>query len=171
MEEQPQGAAVGAENTPNTQERFAIQKIYTKDVSLETPNSPQIFKEQWKPNVEFEMSTQTNVVGDNVYENVLRLTVTAKIEDKTAFLIEVHQAGIFTLMNFTKERLDYMFNGFCPNILFPYARESISTLVSRGGFQQLILSPINFDVVYAQQLQARAAKQQQEQANQASTTT
>jgi len=161
-EEQAQGTA-GAENTPNTQEKFAIQKIYTKDISLETPNSPQIFKEVWKPNIEFEMSTQTNTLSENVYENVLRLTVTAKIEDKTAFLIEVHQAGIFTLMNFTNARLDYMFNGFCPNILFPYARENISTLVSRGGFQQLVLSPVNFDAVYAQQLQARAKQQQEGQ--------
>jgi len=164
MEDQAQGtASANTENTQNTQERFAIQKIYTKDFSLETPNSPQIFKEVWKPNVEFEMSTQTNELSENVYENVLRMTVTAKLEDKTAFLVEVHQAGIFTLMNFTKERLDYMFNGFCPSILFPYARESISTLVSRGGFHPLVLSPINFDAVYAQQLQARAKQQQEAQ--------
>jgi preprotein translocase subunit SecB len=155
MEDQPQ-TETGADN----QEKFAIQKIYTKDVSLETPNSPQMFREQWKPVVEFEMSTQTQLVSENVYENVLRLTVTAKIDDKTAFLVEVNQAGIFTLMNFSKERMDYMFNGFCPNILFPYARENISGLIARGGFQPLILSPINFDAVFAQQLQARAKQQE-----------
>ena len=160
MEDQPQVVA-GTEDA--NQEKFAIQKIYTKDLSLETPNSPQIFKDPWKPQVEFEMSTQSNLLSENVYENVLRMTVTAKIDDKTAFLVEVHQAGIFTLMNFTKERLDYMFNGFCPSILFPYARENISTMVARGGFQPLILSPINFDAVYAQQVQARAKKQQEGQ--------
>jgi len=160
MEEQPQIGA-GAENA--NQEKFAIQKIYTKDISVETPNSPQIFRDPWKPNIEFEMSTQTNLISENVYENVLRLTVTAKLEDKTAFLVEVNQAGIFTLVNFSKERLDYMFNGFCPGILFPYARENISTLISRSGFQQLVLSPINFDAVYAQQLQARTKQQQEGQ--------
>lgn len=156
MEDQPQ-TRTGAENA--NQEKFAIQKIYTKDISLETPNSPQIFREQWKPAIEFEMSIQTQSLSENVYENVLRITVTAKIEDKTAFLVEVNQAGIFTLMNFSQEKMDYMFNGFCPGILFPYARENISTVISRAGFQPLVLSPINFDAVYAQQIQARAKQQ------------
>ena len=154
------------EDTPNpekngtTQEQFGIQNIYVKDISLETPNSPQIFKQQWKPQMELELSNKINRLDDGGYEVVLNITATVKAAEKTAFLVEIHQAGIFTMSGFTEEKLSYMLNSYCPMILFPYARETISNLVTRGGFQPLWLAPINFDALYAQQLQQ---KQQQNQ--------
>ncbi len=160
------------ENTPNpanvgetTQEHFGIQNIYIKDISFETPNSPQIFKEQWKPELELEMSNEVNSLDKGTYEVVLNLTATVKIGEKTAFLAEVHQAGIFALTGFSQEQLSYMLHGYCPNILFPFARETVANLVSRGGFQPLWLAPINFDALYAEQLQQKQQKAQQPTAN------
>jgi preprotein translocase subunit SecB len=154
------------EKTPNpaeadtaTQEEFGIQNIYTKDISFEAPNSPQIFMEQWKPHLELEMSTDINKLNEDIYEVVLSITATAKLgEEKTAFLVEVHQAGLFVLKGFAENKLSYMLHSYCPNILFPFVRETISNLVTRGGFQLPLLAPINFDALYTQQLQQ---KQQQ----------
>ena len=157
------------EDTPNqakndtTQEQFGIQNIYVKDISFETPNSPQIFTQQWKPQIDLELSNHINRLNEGVYEVVLNITATAKVAEKTAFLVEIHQAGIFTLNGFAEDKLPYMLNSYCPTILFPYARETISNLVARGGFQPLLLAPINFDGLYAQQLQ------QQQQPNQTPT--
>jgi preprotein translocase subunit SecB len=137
------------------QEKFAIQNIYVKDLSFEAPNSPQIFMEQWKPQLELEMSNQINQLNEELYEVVLNLTATVKVADKTAFLVELHQAGIFTLVGFPDDKLSYMLNSYCPNILFPFARETVSNAVTRGGFQPLWLAPINFDALYAQQLQKK----------------
>jgi preprotein translocase subunit SecB len=148
-----------------TQEQFGIQNIYVKDISFETPHSPQIFREQWKPQLEMEMSNDVNNLNEGVYEVVLNLTVTVKIGEKTAFLVEIHQAGIFAMKNIPNDKVSYMLNSYCPNILFPYARETISGLVAKGGFQPLWLAPINFDVLYAQRLQ----KQKQQQQNQSPT--
>lgn len=152
------------EGTPNqadaaTQEQFGIQNIYIKDVSFESPNSPQIFTEQWKPQLELEMSNNINKLNEDVYEVVLNLTATVKAGEKNAFLAEVHQGGIFTLKGFAQDKLSYMLNSYCPNILFPYARETVSNIVTRGGFQPVWLAPLNFDALYAQRIQ----QQQQQQ--------
>lgn len=148
------------ENTPNpaqadaaTQEQFGIQSVYIKDISFETPNSPQILMEQWKPQLEMEISNDINRLQEDLYEVVLNITATVKVGEKTAFLIEVHQAGIFILKAFAQDKLSYMLQSYCPNILFPFARELISNIVTRGGFQPLVLAPINFDALYAQHQQ------------------
>lgn len=150
-------------NAEQNQQQFAIQKIYCKDVSFETPNSPQIFAEQAQPEIGIDLNTTVNVLTDkSVYEVVVRITVTAKTAENTAFLAEVHQAGIFNISGFDKPNLDGMLGSYCPNILFPYAREAVSDLVAKGGFPQLILQPVNFDAMYAQHLQAQ---QQQSEEN------
>jgi preprotein translocase subunit SecB len=135
-----------------SQPGFGIQRIYVKDLSFEAPSTPEIFKTEWTPQVDFNLHTSFSNITDDAYEVVLQITVTAKLKDKTAFLIEVKQAGIFTVKGFTKEQLDPMLGSFCPNILFPYARELISTTISRGSFPPLYLAPINFDALYQEQL-------------------
>lgn len=138
--------------TPNGPQ-FAIQRIYTKDLSFETPNSPTIFTEKWEPQVNVDLNSSGNRLGEGLYEVILSLTVTAKLGEKTAYLVEVQQAGVFTMEGFSEQELGSMLHSYCPNILFPYAREVISDLVSKGSFPQLLLAPINFDALYAQHLQ------------------
>jgi preprotein translocase subunit SecB len=142
----------------NTGPEFAIQRIYAKDISFETPNSPEIFKTEEQPAVGLEINSSAYKLADDVHEVVLKLTVTTKVKDKTAFLVELHQAGIFTLKGFNQEQLKHMLASFCPNILFPYAREAISDLVSRGSFPPLYLAPINFDALYHQHLEKEKQK-------------
>jgi len=132
---------------------FTIQRIYVKDVSYEAPNSPSIFREEWKPEVNVDLQTRTDKLEEGIHDVVLHLTVTVKMGDKTAFLVEVHQAGIFTLKGFTEEQLGHALGSMCPNILYPYAREAISDIVTRGGFPQLLLAPVNFDALYLQHLE------------------
>lgn len=132
--------------TPN----FEIQRIYVKDSSYEAPNTPHTFTEDWKPEVQLNLETKSSRVQDNVHEVVLSVTATVTSSKKSAFLVEVHQAGIFMITGFPNDQLHHMLGSFCPNILFPYAREMISDLVVRGGFPQLILAPVNFDALYAQ---------------------
>ncbi len=131
---------------------FAIQRIYVKDSSFESPESPSIFREQWEPKVNIDLQTSSNLLEGDVYEVVLGVTVTVKIKEKTAFLAETKQAGIFSIGQFNDEQRNQLLGSFCPNILFPYARETITSLVTRGGFPQLYLAPINFDAVYQQQM-------------------
>ena len=140
------------------QQTFDIQRIYIKDTSFESPNAPAIFRDnQWQPEVNIDLQTKTNALEDNTHEVTLTVTVTAKKEDKTIFLIEVQQSGVFTLDGFDKEQLGHMLGSFCPNILFPYAREVVSDLSVRGGFPPLYLTPVNFDALYAQHLQQQQA--------------
>jgi preprotein translocase subunit SecB len=141
------------ETSTNIQEEFGIQNIYVKDISFETPNSPQIFMEKWEPKMEYEISTSIKSLEEKVFEVVLNITVTVKAEEKTAFLVEVHQAGIFVVSGFAEDQLKYMLNTYCPTILYPYAREMISSVVTKGGFQPLLLAPINFEALYAEQQQ------------------
>ncbi len=141
------------------QQQFVIQKIFCKDISFETPNSPQIFTEKWEPELKVDLHTAVNPLADNVFEVILTVTATVKTGDKTAFLAEVQQAGIFNVSGFEKEQTDQMLGSYCPNLLFPYVREVISELVNKGGFPQLILQPVNFDAVYAQHLQQRQAQE------------
>jgi len=151
------------QDNANNDMEFVIQKIYCKDLSFETPNSPDVFRHQWQPEVNLQVSNAAATLAENVHEIVLSLTVTAKLEDKTAYLVEVQQAGIFTLKGYNQQEMGAMVGAFCPNILFPYARETISDLVARGGFPQLLLAPVNFDLLYQQHLQQQAQQQQQEQ--------
>ena len=136
-----------------TKQQFIIQKIYSKDVSFETPNSPKLFTEKWEPELKVDLHTAIIPLSDSVFEVVLTVTATVKVEDKIAFLAEVQQAGIFNITGFDKPQLDGMLGSYSPNILFPYAREIISDLVNKGGFPQLILQPVNFDAIYSQHLQ------------------
>lgn len=142
--------------TEENNKEFGIQKIYIKDVSFETPNSPEIFREQWQPDINLQLNNNTKTIEENVHEVTLTLTVTAKLGDKTAFLIEVQQAGIFNIKGYSEQEMGAMAGAYCPNILFPYAREAISDVVTRGGFPQLLLAPINFDALYQQHLQQGA---------------
>jgi len=140
------------------QQQFSIQKIYLKDVSFESPNSPAVFSGEWKPEVNVQLNTEIKGLENNMHEVTLSVTVTARQQDKTAFLVEVKQAGLFQLAGFEQEQLGGMLGAYCPETLFPYAREAISDLVSKGGFPQLLLSPVNFNALYMQhQQQAQAA--------------
>lgn len=140
-----------AATTPQVE--FVLQRIYIKDISFESPNSPLIFLENWQPAVELEVQNMSNKLDDDNYDIVMKLKVTTKIGEKVAYLIEVQQAGIFTIKNVNDDQLKGIFNALCPSILFPYAREAITTAVSHGGFPQLVLAPINFEALYQQQLQ------------------
>ena len=140
--------------TNSTDAQFAIQRIYTKDISFETPSSPDIFKATGQPQMQLNVGTKNKKLDEKIFEVVLSLTVTTKVSDKTAYLIEVHQAGIFYIDNVPDGHIGPMLGSYCPNVLFPYAREVISDLVAKGSFPQLILTPINFDALYMQQQQA-----------------
>ena len=137
----------------NAQPVFGIEKLYVKDLSVEVPNAPEIFLEREAPQVEIQLNTGGRTVGDSVYEVVLTVTVTAKMGDKTVFLVEVGQAGIFRIQNVPEEQIEPLIAVACPNILFPYAREAVSDSVSRAGFQPIVLQPVNFEGMYMQRLQ------------------
>jgi len=138
--------------------QFKLQRIYCKDISFETPNSPAMFLGEWKPQMDMQLNTEMQKLDDNNYEVVLTVTVTVKSGDKTAFLAEVQQGGIFNIIGVPEEQMNPVIGITCPNILFPYAREVISDLVNRGSFPQLLLAPVNFEAIYAQQ--AQQAQQQ-----------
>lgn len=139
------------------QQTFAIQKIYLKDVSFESPNSPQAFAENnWTPQINVQLNVTNQHLDEDNHEVVLEVTVTAKLEDTTVFLVEVKQAGIFTLGGFADDNLAGMIGAYCPETLFPYAREAISELIVKGGFPAIFLSPVNFNALYQQQLQQQA---------------
>lgn len=150
-----------AEENTTQEKQFAIQKIYTKDISFETPDSPKIFTETWEPHVDFNLGTNVTSLEENLYEVSLTVTVTVKCAETVAYLAEASQAGIFVLGGFTDQEMGHMVGSFCPNILFPYAREVISDLVTKGGFPQLLLAPINFDALYAQHLEQAQQHAQQ----------
>ena len=137
----------------NAEPQFSIEKIYLKDVSFESPAAPAIFTEDWTPEINMELNSQANPIENDFYEVELNITVTAKNNDTTGFLVEVKQCGIFSISGMDDANLNGMLGSFCPNILFPYAREAISDLVSKGGFPQLLLAPVNFDALYAQHVQ------------------
>ncbi len=143
------------------EKQFSIQRIYTKDISFETPNSPKVFTEAWKPEVEFNMGSHVEPIDQKHYEVILTITVTVKSGGNTAYLAEASQAGIFVLENFSDREKGPMIGSYCPNILFPFAREVISDLVVKGGFPQLLLAPVNFDALYAQHIQQKQAQAQQ----------
>jgi preprotein translocase subunit SecB len=145
------------EQTANQQ--FSVQRIYTKDLSFESPMTPQVFKNQWQPKIGVDLNTQSNAIDeDGNYEVVLSITVTAKVEEETAFLIEVQQAGIFFIKGIEGEELRRVLATAAPNILFPYARESIDTVCVKGAFPPVMLAPVSFEALYQQALvQAKGA--------------
>lgn len=154
-----------AAQTEQQKGQFAIQRVYIKDVSFESPNAPEVFRGQWKPQINMDLNTRSNKLADDVYEVVLTLTVTAKNEDKTAFLAEVQQAGIFKIEGLEGGALHQTIGAYCPNLLFPYAREAIDSLVVKGSFPALMLAPVNFEAIYAQSVQqAKAQAEQQAEA-------
>ena len=146
-----------ADDTSAAQPRFAIHKIYVKDISFEAPNTPVTFQPNWQPQHHLDLNTRARNLGEHQFEVVLSLTVNVKNNEETAYLIEVHQAGIFQLEGFSETDMGGMLGSFCPNILFPYAREAISDIVTRGGFPQMLLAPVNFDALYAHHLQQQQA--------------
>lgn len=132
---------------------FQIQRIYTKDISFETPSAPNIFQQEWQPKVKLDLDTSSSELAEHVYEVILRVTVTASVAEETAFLCEVQQAGIFSIDGIEESQMAHCLGAYCPNILFPYARECITNLVSRGTFPQLNLAPVNFDALFINYLQ------------------
>lgn len=140
--------------------QFSIQRVYTKDISFETPNSPAIFQKEWKPEIKLDLDTRTTELEANLYEVVLSVTVTASMDDETAFLCEVQQAGIFFIGEMPEQNKAHTLGSFCPNTLFPYARETISNLVNRGTFPALNLAPVNFDAIFGAYMQKRAQEAQ-----------
>lgn len=132
--------------------QFAIQRIYTKDISFESPNAPQVFISEWEPKINVDLSTEIQALSQDTIQVVLTVNVVAKHEDKTAFLVEVQQAGIFLAKGFSEEELGPLMGIGAPNALYPYAREVVSDLITRGSFPQFTLQPVNFEQMYAQQM-------------------
>ena len=149
-----------AEQEQAVEKQLAISKIYIKDFSFESPQTPQVFKSgDWKPQTNLNLRSSHTVVEDNIHEVVLTISVEAKEEDKTLFLVEVHQAGLFEIAGYEGEELAAIAGSFCPNILFPYAREAVAATIQKGGFPEFVLQPINFDALYMQSKQQAAAAQ------------
>jgi len=165
MAEQDNGAQAQANQTGNqagNEPQFIVQKIYLKDVSFESPNSPKSFTfQEWNPNINVQVGNAVTTVGDNQYEVALTITVTATQDDKTLYLAEVQYAGIFGIVGFDREQLQQMLGAYCPNLLLPYIRETVSDLVTKGGFPQFLLQPINFDALYQQHRQQQQAAAEQ----------
>lgn len=137
---------------PNNDTQFMIQRIYVKDSSFETPNTPAVFQQQWEPELNLDLNMTNSQLEKGIFEVILTVTVTVANQKATAFLAEVKQAGIFTIQGAIEDQLEHLLNSFCPNILFPYAREAITSMVIQGSFPQLVLAPINFDALYMQKL-------------------
>jgi len=135
--------------------QFAIQRIYTKDISFESPNAPQVFISEWEPKINVDLSTEIQALSQDTIQVVLTVNVVAKHEEKTAFLVEVQQAGIFLAKGFSEEELGPLMGIGAPNALYPYAREVVSDLITRGSFPQFTLQPVNFEQMYAQQMASK----------------
>ena len=143
------GAAAADSQNP----QFSLQRIYVKDLSFEAPKSPEIFRQEWAPSVGLDLNTKQKQLDGDFHEVVLTLSVTVKTGEEIAFIAEVQQAGIFLIKGLDAASMSHTLGAFCPNILFPYAREALDSLVIRGSFPALMLSPVNFDALYAQELQ------------------
>ncbi len=134
------------------QQLFEIQRIYLKDSSFESPVSPAVFIKPFNPDSNVELHSNTNKLGENLYEVELSITLTVKSDNEVAYLVEVKQAGVFSAKGYSDEQMGHMLGSYCPNLIYPFAREVISDLVVKGGFPQMLLAPINFDALYAQHL-------------------
>jgi preprotein translocase subunit SecB len=154
-----------AEATPTAAQQeaptFSIEKMYVKDISLEIPHAPQIFLERDAPQIDVQLHHTNAQIEPGIFQTVLSVTCTAKIGDKTMFLVEVAQAGIFTIRNVPQQDIEQLLNIACPNILFPYAREVVSDVVVRASFPPLVLAPVNFEALYVAQMQQQAEQAQQ----------
>ena len=157
-ENEQQGQEAQGNSQPQTA-RFNVQRVYVKDSSFEAPESPESFRKPYNPQVNFNINNSSKHIEDNLYEVVLRLTADVKQDDKTIFLAEVHQGGIFDIAGIEGEQLEQVLTITCPNVLFPYGREALDSLVIKGSFPALMLAPINFEAIYQQ-----AKLQQQKQA-------
>lgn len=142
------------------QQQFMIQRIYLKDVSFEIPNAPNVFREEWKPENNLTMNTTVNNLEQDNFEVVLSTNLTSKAGDKTIFVVEIQQAGIFTLSGFSEQERIRLLGAYCPNVLFAYAREVVTDLIAKGSFPQIILQPINFDALFIQHQQELAKRTQ-----------
>lgn len=147
-EQASNGAAQGEQAA-----QFSLQRIYVRDLSFEAPKSPEIFRQEWAPNVSMDLNTRQKALEGDFFEVVLTVSVTVKTGEEVAFIAEVQQAGIFLIKGLDAAAMSHTLGAFCPNILFPYAREALDNLVTRGSFPALMLSPVNFDALYAQELQ------------------
>jgi preprotein translocase subunit SecB len=156
MAENTTAAAQPASNEP----RFGVQRIYLKDISFESPDTPECFRRPYAPSVNFNLNTRSRKLEAEIFEVVLRLTAEVKQDEKTVFLVEVQQAGIFEIAGIEGEQLEQVLAIACPGILFPYGREAVDSLVIKGSFPALMLAPINFEAVYHQAKQQQAAQQQ-----------
>ena len=141
MAEENQAPEQGAGNG-QPEQAFEIQRMYLKDASFESPSSPQVFTQQYQPESNVELNTVHRLLQDNIYEVELNLTLTVKIEDAVAYLVEIKYAGIFTIIGYPDDQMDHLLASYCPNLLFPFAREVISDLAVKGGFPQMLLAPI-----------------------------
>lgn len=152
-----QGAAVPGgdqQQGPN----FALQRLYLKDASFESPSSPAAFQGQWSPKITFDIKSRSNKIQDDVFEVVLTLTVEAKLEEAVAFLVEVQQGAVFSCRGLEDQQLEQVLATVCPNIMFPYAREAVDAMVIKGSFPPLMLAPVNFEALYTQRKQQEAGQ-------------
>lgn len=142
------------------QPQFSIQRVYLKDLSFETPQGPSAFKKKWQPKVSQDLNTKTNQVEEGLYEVALRVTITVADGEDTIYIVEAEQAGLFNVSGFAEEQLPQILNTTCPGILFPYLRETLDNVVTKGSFPALLLPPINFDALFANALQQAAAEKE-----------
>ena len=154
-------AVAGTDTAATQQAQFTVEKIYVKDVSFEAPNAPAVFNEQGQPQLNMNLNQKVARLDGDLFEVVLGVTLTCTLNDKTVYLAEVEQAGIFGLAGFDERTLDMMLGTYCPNVLFPYVRQSISDLITNGGFPPFYMQPINFEALYAEGLRRRAESQTQ----------
>jgi len=145
------------EPTSAPEKQFAIQKLFVKDLSFESPNTPTVFTEKWEPNVDINLNSNAKKAPQDLFEVSITVTVTVKNNDKTAYLVEATQVGIFGAKGFSDEELGPLLGSFCPSTLFPYLREVVSEIITKGGFPPMLLNPVNFDALYAQHVQQNDA--------------
>jgi len=139
--------------------QLALQRIFLKDISFESPRSPMVFQEEWKPEVGLELNTKSRQVGENLYEVVLEVTVNVKNNGENAFLVQVQQGGLFAISGLDDQQLHHALGAFCPGTVFPYARENIDALCVKGSFPALMLAPVNFDALYMDSLKKQQAEE------------
>lgn len=157
-EETLNGAAPAADNAKNAGPAFTVEKLYVKDVSFEVPNAPAVFGEAGQPQLQMNLQQSVQRLNEQAYEVVLGITLTCNVNDKPVYLAEVKQAGVFGVVGFDAQTTDVLLGTQCPNVLYPYARQLISELISSGGFPPFVLQPINFEALYAESLRQRQAQ-------------
>ena len=151
-------ANAAAETQEKAAPQLALQRVFLKDISFESPRSPMVFQEEWKPEVGLELNTKSRQVGENVYEVVLELTINVKNNNEAAYLVEVQQGGLFAISGLDDQQLHHALGAFCPATLFPYVRENIDAVVVKGSFPAIMISPINFDALYLDSLKKQQAE-------------